>query len=93
MLKGLRYRSAVGAAKALEALGHDSLLAAMDATGLARIAPAAAWPGDIVGLPANDDQFDVALTLAIGNGRVFGLIDGAFHPSRPLKFVAAWRVG
>jgi len=95
-LKGLRYRSALGAAKALEATGHDNLLAAMDATGLARIAPAAAWPGDIVGLPSDDDRFDVALTVCIapGSNRVLSL-DGAarFGVVRPSgMFTGAWRV-
>ncbi|MFT6460703.1 MAG: hypothetical protein ACJA0Y_000192 [Maricaulis maris] len=95
-LKGLRYRSALGAAKALEATGHDNLLAAMDATGLARIAPAAAWPGDIVGLPSDDDRFDVALTVCVspGSTRLLSL-DGAgrFGVIKPSSlFCGAWRV-
>jgi hypothetical protein len=46
-------RSAVGARRALKALGHDRLSAMLD-TMFPRIAPAAALPGDLVIVPGED---------------------------------------
>jgi len=92
-LKGVRYRSPAGAASALEALGFETLTQAVDATGFARIPPAAAWAGDLVALPAPPDgPFDIAIMIAIGNGRLFGLHGGRFVVLQPAAYAAAWRV-
>lgn len=92
LLKGVRYSSATTALRRLRALGHDDLAAAMDATGLARIAPAQAWPGDIVALPTDDEHWGCALTVAVNNGRVLGFFDGECQPVQPMKYQCAWRV-
>ncbi len=64
LLKGVRYRSELGAAKALNAAGFADLAEAMDAMGFARIAPAMAWPGDIVaGRSRDDGPFRYALSV------------------------------
>ena len=97
LLKGVRYSSAATALRRLRALGHDDLAAAMDATGLARIAPAQAWPGDIVALPTpDDDPFGASLMVVVtaGCSRLLGLDGhGRFFVIKPAnQFLAAWRV-
>jgi hypothetical protein len=91
--KGGRYRSAIGAVRALRRAGYQDLFGALDDLGLVRIAPAAAIVGDIVALPSEEEILP-ALTIALGNGRVIG-----WHPDaegaavlQPLAFEAAWRV-
>lgn len=85
------YRSALGARRALQRLGVASLAEALDAQGLARIAPAAAIVGDIVELPG-EPPFG-ALSVAVGNGRVIGFHQDAAGAEilQPTAFVAAWR--
>ena len=68
------WGSAVGAAKALQRMGHASVADALDALGLPRITPARAMVGDIVALPS-EDHFD-ALGIVLGNGRVLAWIGG-----------------
>lgn len=85
------YASRRSAIKAMRAAGYDSLATALDQLGLARIAPAAALPGDIIELPGDTDLG--ALTIAVGNKRLFGYhaaADGATI-MQPLEYVAAWR--
>ena len=66
-----RYRSALGARRALRREGFADTTDWIDSIhGLARIAPAAALPGDIVGLPGEEGW--TALTVALGNGRLLG---------------------
>lgn len=99
LLKGLRWGSYAGAVKALKASGFKDLIEGMDATGCPRIAPAMAWPGDIVGVPSGDDKgpWGCALALAVGNGRLLSAVDDgegmAFHVIEPAQFITAWRVG
>jgi hypothetical protein len=72
-----------------------SLVDLMDATGLERIAPAMARPGDIVALPSQPgDGFGCSLTVALSDGRVLmaNELTGRFEPVTPHVFVAAWRV-
>ena len=64
------YRSALTAKRALARAGHDSIAAALDAIGLERIAPAAAWTGDVL-LTPGDDTWE-ALAIVVGNGAVLG---------------------
>ena len=66
-----RYRSALGARRALRREGFADTTDWIDSIhGLARIAPAAALPGDIVGLPGEEGW--TALTVALGNDRLLG---------------------
>lgn len=88
LLAGGRYSTPLGAAKALKALGHKTLLDAVD-TRLDRIPPAACLAGDILALPA--ESFGGALMLAVGNGRAFGYFEGRFQVGQPLLFVTGWR--
>jgi hypothetical protein len=89
LLKGGSYSSKLGAARALKAIGAETLADAVDGVGLPRIAPAMCLPGDILALPAHDET--VALMIAVGNGRAFGYFDGKFQVGQPLLYVAAWR--
>lgn len=88
-----RYGSALGAARAMRRAGFASLAEGVDAIGLQRIAPAAAYLADLVLIPA-PAPFHGALTVAVGNGRLLG-----FHEDQaagiiiqPLEYLAAWRV-
>lgn len=86
-----RYSTEGGAVRALKRSGFADLMAAVDGQGLARIAPAAALPGDIIALPA-DDVFGCALTVALGNGRVLGYFEGGCQVIEPKAFLTAWRI-
>lgn len=102
LLKGLRWASKAGAEAAMSKAGVPGLMDGMDALGLARIAPAAAWQGDIVGWPSpEDDPFGCSLMIALGNSAMFGLDGhGKFRAVRGLfdiaaktgRPMAAWRV-
>jgi hypothetical protein len=91
LLKGLTWSSEIGALKALRRTGFATLSAAVDAQGLVRIAPAMALPCDLVGLPAEGEGFDVALMVAVGNGRVIGFSGGVGAVFQPLTVLCAWR--
>jgi hypothetical protein len=90
LLKGGRYSSPLGAAKALKRLGYADLGEAVDALGLPRIAPAAAIMGDLVGMPSEDGK--VALAVAVGNGLVLGAQGGRIAILTPIIRTTAWRV-
>ena len=93
LTKGVRYTSERGALKALKALGFADLLAAMDATGRPRIAPAAALPGDILALAA-DGPFGCGLAVYAGNGAALAYQDGhdgAVMLRLETPPLAAWR--
>lgn len=95
LLNAARHKTLAGAVKYIRQTGFADLTALMDATGLARIAPAAALPGDIVALAsAPGDGFGCSLTVALDNGRVLGFNPGTgvCEPMVPHLFVAAWRV-
>lgn len=97
LAKAGEYSSLKGALRALRRAGFDTLEAAVDAQGLERIAPAFALPGDIIGLPAEEDGPWLALTVALGNGRVLGFQGGACKVLQPrldpetANRVRAWR--
>jgi len=91
IMKGLRYSTEAGALRALKRTGCKDIIAAVDSLGLERIAPAAARTGDLVGLPC-EGPWGCALTVAVGNGRVFGFLDGIAQVQIPSAFTAAWRV-
>jgi hypothetical protein len=93
LAKAGSYKTALGAARALQRAGFEDLAAAVDALGFPRVAPAAAWVADLVLLPA-EGPFGGALSVAVGNGRVLGYhedVDGA-DILQPVQYLAAWRV-
>jgi hypothetical protein len=92
MLKGAKYKSEAGAFRTLKQTGFACLVSAVDGLGLERIPPAAARTGDLVAMPCADARWGCALTVAVGNGRVFGYLDGVAQVQAPSSFVAAWRV-
>jgi hypothetical protein len=87
------YHSLVGAQRALKRLGYETLADMADAH-FERIAPAQAWPGDLIELPAEDRNPLGCLTVALTNGRVLGYVDGGLGAAvlQPSEYVAAWRV-
>lgn len=82
------YRSAK---KAMKRSGITSFSNYLDER-FERIAPAMALPGDIVGIPTEyPETFDVALGVALGQGRVLAFHEVADHG--PVSVcVAAWRI-
>lgn len=96
LTKGLRYSSEAGGLRVMRKLGFKTLLEAVDATGLKRIPAAAALPGDIIALKTDDaNAFGCALTVAFGNGRVIGFVNGYGHILRvdaDDAYLAAWRL-
>jgi hypothetical protein len=78
-LKGVRpYRGEIGAVRAMTQVAKafgcppgSGLAEIVDAMGLERIAPAAAYPADIVGL-LGPEPFGVALSIAVGNNKALG---------------------
>jgi len=91
LLTRARHTTEAGALKYVRKAGFASLVELMDATGLERIAPAAALPGDIIGM-ASGDAFGCSLAVALDDGLVLGFHDGVCQPVIPHDFVAAWRV-
>jgi len=92
LAKAGKYRTVLGAQAALRRLGFETLSDAMDGQGFARIAPAAAWIGDVV---AFESGYPIgALGIYAGNGDML-----AFHELHELPVImtmgqvqAAWRV-
>ena len=95
MLKGVAYRSELGALKAFRKAGYADLIEAVDALGFARIPPASAWAADLVAVPCEDGPWGAALTVATGDGGLIGFADGigtVRTGGGPDAFVCAWRV-
>lgn len=94
LLNGWKGKSWASALRYLEAQGFASLVDLVNAMGLERIAPAAALPGDLIGLPTDAEGFGCSLAVALDNGRVLGLnqSSGMIEPMIPHLFVCAWRV-
>ena len=87
------YRTALSAKRAITKAGFVDLIAAMDAMGFPRIAPAATLVGDVIAWPSEHPEIG-ALGVQLGNGRTV-----AYHPHAPgaevmevKEWVAAWRV-
>lgn len=98
-LKGKTYGSRGKGAALLRATGYASLVDALDALGLERVAPAATLPADILALPVpDDDPFGASLFVvtAAGARRAFGFdpITSRFAVGAPdlTACLAAWRV-
>lgn len=92
LTKGLRYSSEAGGLRVMRKLGFKTLIEAVDAAGLERIAPAMALPGDIIALQTGDSAFGCSLAVAVGNGRVVGFVNGFGAVLQPLQYLTAWRV-
>lgn len=91
LVKAGSYSTAAGGVRALKRMGYDSLEAALDGMGYARIPPPLALPGDVLALPSEDGG--TALAVALGNGRAL-----AYHQASdtaeiiaPVEVAAAWR--
>ena len=69
------YTSPISALKALQKMGFSTMADVLDDFGLARIPPAAALPGDVLGFGHPDQVLNVGLAIVIGNGRVLGFMD------------------
>ena len=95
LLKGASYSSEHSALKTLRSLGAGGLGDAMDMIGdkVFRVPPAAVVQGDVIGMACEGDVWDMALTVAVGNGRVLGVLNGVATVMQPdLTYaVAAWR--
>jgi len=95
LLNGWKGRTWASAFRYIQKQGFADLPSLVDGMGLDRIPPAAALPGDLVGLPAEEGSpFGCSLAVALDNGRVLGLnaASGLIEPMIPHQFVAAWRV-
>lgn len=92
--KGAKYSTEAGALRQLKQRGFNDLPSAIDAGGLVRMAPAAALPGDILGLRTAESAFGIAVAIYVGNGKAltfvngFGMIGKLMEPP-----VVAWRNG
>lgn len=95
LLTASKHTTMAGAIRYIRKAGFADLVDLVDHMGLTRIAPAAAWPGDLIGLQSEvGDGFGCALAVAIDGGRVLTAnpATGLFEPMTPHLFVAAWRV-
>ena len=68
-----RYKTPVGAVRAIKKLGHSGLVDAIGSF-LTPIAPASALPCDVLGYPS-DEPFDVSLSIKLNGVRAL-----AIHP-------------
>jgi hypothetical protein len=93
LTKGLTYDGEIGAVKAMRSLGFKTLGALVDAHDVFRIPPAMAGQGDLIGMACEGEVWDMALTVGISNGRVFGILDGKAGVMQPdmTHAVMAWR--
>lgn len=98
-LKGIDYRSEIGAARMLKEHGFADLVEAWDSLGFARIAPTMTWQADIVAGPGarDDGPFRYALSVVHTAGAsrtiAFGA-DGLCGVGKPdvTQVIAAWRI-
>lgn len=89
------YTTEAGARRALQRAGYESLEAALDAHGLARITPAATLVGDILAFPSPQSLPALSIVLRAGATRVLHCHDGYFRiiaPTWDPPPHAAWRV-
>jgi hypothetical protein len=87
-----RYTTALGGVRALRRLGYDSLEAALDGFGMARIPLAAALPADIIAVPSEDRW--PALWIALSGNRALGWHQSSEHACivEPRgEHIAVWR--
>lgn len=92
--KGARYTTEAGALRELKKRGFSDLPAAIDAGGLVRIAPAAALPGDVLGLRTAESAFGIAVAIYAGNGKAVTFVNGFGVTGKLLETpLIAWRNG
>lgn len=99
-MKGLVYSSEAQGYRLLLKAGFKSLVEALDARGLPRIAPAMAMQGDLIAMDGGaDNPFGVALTVAMPDQLVLGFSGGICSTWRPLAYPTdadgkplAWRL-
>jgi hypothetical protein len=99
-MKGLVYASEAQGYRLMRKAGFKSLVEALDARGLPRIAPAMAMQGDLIAMDAGEENpFGVALTVAMADQVVLGFSEGVCATWRPLSFPVdadgkplAWRL-
>ncbi|WP_230769537.1 DUF6950 family protein [Sphingomonas sp. Leaf4] len=87
-----RFRSALGARRALHAAGHADLAGLLDSM-LPRIAPAAMWVGDLA-LMQGDGEFDA---IVVSAGRLMAgyhseALDRGVVNIEAHAFIGAWRL-
>ncbi|KQW79709.1 DUF6950 family protein [Brevundimonas sp. Root1279] len=94
LLNGWKGKTWASALRYIRKQGCTDLPALIDKMGLERIPPAAALPGDLIGLPTESEGFGCSLAVALDNGRALALnpATGLIEPVTPKAFVAAWRV-
>lgn len=102
LLNQCKAKTMRGAWSYIRKAGFGSLIDLMDATGLPRIVPAEALPGDIIGIAvADDDAFRCSLSVALSNGNVLGCnpVTGLIEPCTVGLFAkdgdgipVAWRI-
>ena len=93
LTRGVRYSTEAGAVKALRKLGFRTLIEAVDASDLVRIAPAMALPGDVLALQSGEDGFGCALALFLGNGKAMTFVGGVcVQGALGDTPMAAWRL-
>lgn len=99
-MKGMTYGSEAQGYRLLIKAGFKTLVEALDARGLPRIAPAKAMQGDLIAMDGGEDNpFGAALTVAMADRIVLGFSGGICSTWRPLSFAAgadgkplAWRL-
>lgn len=95
VMKGLVYSSEAQGYKLMRKAGFNSLIEALDARGLPRIAPAMAMQGDIIAMqPGGENLFGAALAVAMPDRLIlgFGHETRICSTWRPLSYLAAWRL-
>jgi hypothetical protein len=92
LARGGAYKTAGGARAALRKAGYATIAEALDALGLERIAPAAAWVGDIV-QGEGDDAFG-ARGVMLGGDAMLGFHEHAAGATilRRVHVGTAWQV-
>lgn len=93
--KARKYKTELGAKRAMHLLGCSSMEDFVDAYGFERIAPAATLPGDLVGFPGGaEDDVWTALGVVIDAGeRLIGFANGVCMVGPTNVATVAWRVG
>ncbi len=89
------YGTRRNALKAMRRAGIENIPDHLERLGFAPIAPATALPGDIVGIPAEQDDEAkgwVALGVAIGQDRVLGFANGRCGWAPTNVATRAWRI-
>ncbi|MBB4859471.1 hypothetical protein HNO88_002800 [Novosphingobium chloroacetimidivorans] len=92
--KARNYTTEIGARRAMTALGCASMEDFVDQYGFARIPPASALPGDLVGFPGGEDERPwTALGVMVDSGEhLIGFANGEVMRGPSHVCTVAWRV-